>query len=101
MLGSLCAQVLEGATLHDGEQALLIAIERFGGIELLDATLQPMLGEFEALLRILPVALPGWTFIECHHDVGADDALCVDDILWSEEMLRAIDMGTKLTTFAS
>ena len=101
VLGCFAAQLWESTTLDDREEALLITVERFCLVEALDAAVEPALGHLQTLLRIHKVALSGRTLIESHHDVGTDDAFCIHHVLWSEEMLAAIDVGTELAALFS
>ena len=86
MLGSVLSEVFIGAALHNGEQRLVVAIQRFRLVEALHATLQPALGQPERVLGILVVALSWWTLVKGHHDIGTNDALCVHHVLWREDM---------------
>ena len=45
MLGSLLAQVFIGTALHDGEQRLVVAVQRFRLVEALDAAVKPPLSQ--------------------------------------------------------
>jgi hypothetical protein len=51
------------------------------------------------LLSIVILTWIGSTLVKCHHDICADLALGVDDILRGEDMLRAIDVAAKLGPF--
>ncbi len=97
-LRSLLSQVFVRATLNDGEQTLVVSIERFRFSATLDAAVQPSLRQFEAVLGIAVIALSWGAFVEGHHDVGADDALGVHDVLRREEMLRPVDMRPELAS---
>ena len=98
MLGSLLSQVFISAALHDGEQTLVVAVERFRLVEALHATLQPALGQPQGVFCILVIALTRGALVEGHHDVGTNDALGVHHVLGGKNMLRTIDMTTELTT---
>jgi len=87
VLGSILSQVFIGASLHDGEQRLVMPVEGLGLVEPLHAALQPSLGQPQTLLGILVVALSRRALVEGHHDVGSDDALRVHHVLWREEVL--------------
>src|SRR5574344_926830 len=76
----------------------MISVERFGLVEMLDAAVEPPVGESETLLGILVIAFARRTFVEGHHDVCSDDALGVHHILRSKYMFAAIDMRTELAT---
>ena len=76
-----------------------MSIEWFRLVEALDATVQPTLGQSQRLLGVLVVALSWRTLVEGHHDVGADHTLGVHHVLRGEDVLRTVDMGTKLATF--
>ena len=99
VLGSFAAQVLISTALYDGEQRLLIAVERFCLIEPLDATVKPALGQPQRLLGILVVALSWRTFVKGHHDVGANDALSIHHVLRGEDMLGTVDVATEFASF--
>ena len=92
ILGCLLSEVFVGASLHDGEEGLPVSVEWFSLVESLDAPVQPPLGEHQRVACILVVALSRRTFVECHHDVCPYGALCVHDILWGEDVLRAVDV---------
>ena len=85
MLGGILTQVLESASLHDGKQTLLVAVEGFCLVKPFHTTLQPPLRQSQALGRILIVALSRRTLIKGHHDVSADDAFGVYHVLRREE----------------
>lgn len=59
----------------------MIAVERLCLIEPFYASVEPTLCHGKAVLGILVVAEARRTFIESHHDIGADDALRVHDAL--------------------
>ena len=99
IFGSLHAQVFVGAALHNGEECLLMSIERLGLVEALEAPVEPSLSHQEALFGVLIVALSGRALVEGHNDVGSDDALCIYHVLRREDMLRTVDVGTELTSF--
>ena len=99
MLGSILAQVLIGTALHNGEQRLVVAIQGLGFVKTLYAALQPSLGESQAVLGILIVALSRWALVERHHDIGTNHTLGVHHVLGGKNMLRTIDMTTELATF--
>ena len=98
MLGCILTQILIGTTLHDGEEGLIITIEWFCLIETLHTTLQPSLRKSQTFRCILIVALSWWALVERHHDVGTNHAFSVHHILGREDMFRAVDMTTELTT---
>ena len=86
MFSCLLTQILIGTPLYDGEQALLVAIERFCLIETLDATVEPTLCQAQRFLSIFVIALAWRTLIKGHHDIGTNDALGVHDVLGREDM---------------
>ena len=98
-LGGVGAQVLVGAALYDGEEALAVTVERLCLVESLDAAVEPALCHFKAALGILAVALSRRALVERHDDVGSDDALSVHHVLGSEDVLRAVDVAAELTAF--
>ena len=98
MLGCVLAQILIGAALHNGEEGLPVAVEGFCGVEPLDAAFQPALGQPEALLGIVVVAISRRALVEGHHDVGSNDALGVHHVLRGEYVLRTVDMAAELTS---
>ena len=69
-----------------------MTVERFGLVETLEAAVEPSLCELQTLAGILIVAFTGRTLVECHHDVGSDNALSVHHALRCEYMLRAVDV---------
>ena len=99
MLGSILTQVFVGTALHNGEQRLVVAVQRLRLVKSLHAAFQPALGQSQRVLGILVVALARRTFIEGHHDVGPDDTLGVHHVLGSEDMLRPVDVTAELTPF--
>ena len=92
-------QVLVLAALHNGKQCLVVAVEGLRLVESLQAAVQPAVGEPQRLLGIQVVALARGTFVEGHHDVGADDALRVHHVLGCEEVLAAVYVAAKFATF--
>ena len=97
MQGGIGAKVLVSAALHDGKQALAVAVERCGLFHATHATVEPALGEAKALFRITVVAVARGAFIERHYDVGSDDTLRVYHVLRGEDVLGAVDVGAEFT----
>ena len=98
-LGALDAQVAVGAALYDGEEALVVAVAGLGLVEALDASVEPVMGELQALAGIVVGGRSRGTFVEGHHDVGSDAAFDVHDALGREEMLAAVDVAAELAPF--
>ena len=69
-----------------------MTVDRFGLVEALEAAVEPTLCELQTLACILVVAFSGRALVECHHDVGSDNALSVHHALRCEYMLRAVDV---------
>ncbi len=88
----LASQVGVGASLHDGEETLVVAILGLGLVESLPAAVQPAVGQSQALLGIVVVAGARGTLVEGHHDVGSDAALDVHHAFGREEVARAVDV---------
>ena len=101
MLGSILTQVFIGAALNDGEERLTITVEGFRLVKTLHASLQPSLGKLQTISSILVVALAWRTLVEGHHDIGSDGTLGIHHILRREEVFRAINVTTELTTFVA
>ena len=99
MLGSILAQILISTALYDGEQCLVIAIDRFSLVETFHASFQPALCQPQTLFGILVVALSWRTFVERHHDVGANHSLGIHHVFWRKYMPGTIDMTLELATF--
>ena len=95
----LGTQVLVGAALHNGEQTLLVTIQRLSLVKPLDAPVKPALGHSQAVLCVGVITQSGRTFVESHHDVGTDNTFSVHYILRSEDVLRPVDVASELTSF--
>ena len=95
----LASKVFKRAPLHDREEALLVSVQRFSLIKVLNTTVKPSLCHRKTLLCILIIALSWGTFVERHHNIGTDNTLCIHYIFRSKEMLRAINVRTKHTSF--
>ena len=92
LLGSTAAQFGEGATLHDGEERLMITVKAvavlvFGLLITFVATIEPTFGQTKGLFCVCEIGLAGRTFVESHHDVGTDDALDVHHAFGCEHVL--------------
>ena len=96
IFGRLFSQLGEGAALHDGEEALLISVQRFGLVEALETAVEPTLCHLETLLGILEVALSRRTLVERHHDVGTNNSLSVHHVLGCEDVLASVDVRAEL-----
>ena len=72
----------------------MVVFRRSGGIAF-EAAFQPALGEKQRFCRIVARRVAGGAFVECHHDIGSDGALGVDDVFGGEEVARAVDMGAE------
>ena len=92
----LAAQVGEPHALHYGEIGLRIAVEAFGLLIAFPAALKPAVGESERFPGVGIVSHAGGTFVESHHDVGADGALDIHDSLGGEEVSRAVDVRAEV-----
>ena len=63
------------------------------------ATVEPSFGQSKRFLGIFIVRITRRTLIECHHDVGSDDALYLHHTFRSKQVLRAVDVATEGTSF--
>ena len=95
------AQVRINAALDDWENRLGISVERLRLIEMFEVALQPVLGELEGFFCILVARIAGTAFIESHHNIRANNALCINIILRSKAVLGTVDMGTKSAAIRS
>ena len=77
-------------TVSEISKALSIPSDRV--ITALEASVEPSVRQLHAFLGVAVVAGSRRAFVEGHHDVGANHALCVDDVLRGEKMLRAVDV---------
>ena len=96
MFGAFAAQIFVGATLNYGEPCLMVSVEAFGLVVMAPSALHPFEREVERASRVLVITGSGRAFIQGHHDVGADIALYVHDILGREKVTRTIDMTTEV-----
>ena len=96
VLSRLAPQVGIGAALDDRKEGLGVAVEGLGLAETLEAAVEPALGKPKAVLGVGVVALARRTLVERHDDVGTDDALDVHHALGGEDVLRTVDVGSKL-----
>ena len=99
ILCCIAAEILESASLNDGEERLFVAIEWGSLREPLYASVKPTLSHQQALLCILIIALARRTLVECHDDVGSNDTLCLHDVFGGEDVFRTVDMRSELTSF--
>ena len=88
-----------GATLHDGEEALVVAVFGFGGLVAVPSAFEPAFCEVEAFAGVCEVACAGGAFVKGHHYVGADGALYVDHFFWREEVAGAVDVTAEVGAF--
>ena len=76
----------------------MVSVEWFGFAESCNAAVEPPVCQLHGLLRITVVAVAGGAFVEGHHDVGADDALYVHNVLGGEKVFAAVDMAAEGAT---
>ena len=96
LLGRLDTKILVDTTLHDGEEALRIAIFGIRLVETLEATVEPALRQAQRLLRVVVVGVARATLVEGHDDVRTDRALDIHHLLGREEVLRPVDVRAEL-----
>ena len=96
VLGRLDTKILVDTTLHDGEEALRIAIFGLRLVETLEATVEPALRQAQRLLCVVVVGVARATLVEGHDDVRADRALDIHHLLGREEVLRPVDVRAEL-----
>jgi len=92
------AQVRVGASLHDGEQRLVMAVFGTGPVILVETPVEPPLREAERLGGVFARGVARGAFVEGHHNVGSDRALGVDDAFGREEVLRAVDVRPEMAS---
>ena len=73
-----------------------MAVFRGGAVVLLEAAVEPPLGQGERLGGVVARRVARRALVEGHHDVGADHALGVDDALGGEQVLRPVDVGAEV-----
>ena len=103
--GALGAQVFVHAALHDAVEALpplteLVKPRNFVRVrmEVLQRTIGPRVGQAHAVARALIGRGMLRAFIERHDDVGAKRDLHIDGVLRRKEVLRTIEVRSKLDT---
>ena len=84
--------------LDDGEEALVVAVEGLGGVEAVDAAVEPAVGELHGVFGVAVVGLAGSALVEGHDDVGSDDTLYVHHPFGGEEVAAAVDVGAEGAT---
>ena len=65
---------------------------------LVEATVEPTLGQSQRLCGILLRSITRRALVESHHNVGTDGTLGVDDALGGEEVARSVDMRLEVAT---
>ena len=95
----LLAQFGIGASLHDGEEVLLIAVEVVGGVKPRDAAVEPSVGAVHRVLGVFLIRRTGAALVEGHHDVRTDLAFDVHDRFGGKEELAAVDMTAEPYAF--
>ena len=90
------AQVGVTASLHDGEQRLVMAVPGLRLRVSFETAVEPPLGERQRLGGVFARCVAGRALVESHHDVGADRPLGVDHAFGREEVLRAVDVRTEM-----
>lgn len=70
----------------------MVVFRRSGGTPAFEAAFQPALGEKQ---RLHSRAASRRVLVECHHDIGSDGALGVDDVFGGEEVARAVVLELK------
>ena len=95
VFGRLTAEVGIFAALDDGEEALVVAVEGLGGVEAVDAAVEPAVGELHGVFGVAVVGLAGSALVEGHDDVGSDDTLNVHYPFGGEEVAAAVDVGAE------
>ena len=92
MLHGGFAQVRIDAALDNREKRLGIAVKRLSLIEMAYAAFQPVLREFQRLLRLVEIGVTGAALVQSHYDVGTDDALGVHIVFRRENMFGPVNM---------
>jgi hypothetical protein len=95
--GGLAEVVVHGA-LGYGKEVLGVAVFVWGGIEAVEAAVEPAVGEVHGVLRVLVFGIGGRALVEGHHDVRPDGALYVHYGFGGEEVLAAVDMALEYYT---
>ena len=99
MVCGLATQFGIGASLHDGEERLAVAVERLCFAEVLPSAFQPALCETEGTARIVEVGVARRAFVKGHHYVRTDDALCVYDVFRGEQVARTVYVAAEMSSF--